>query len=131
MAPTGEPNATMPITAHEPEADVASVAPSSTRAEATTTLDLPTDEPEAPFRVVKPQDVTAYTVRDIGKRVRTSVGTGTIRFVGLHAENYKERIGIELDEPHGDSNGVLKVGDRSRGRVAGLWNLMIMDFGIY
>ena len=48
---------------------------------------------------------------DIGKRV-TVAGyddcKGTIRFVGKHATEKTERVGVELDKPLGKNNGTVK-----------------------
>lgn len=35
------------------------------------------------------------------------VGSGIIRFVGLHAENTKPRIGVEMNKPKGKNNGTV------------------------
>ena len=34
---------------------------------------------------------------------------GTIRFIGVHAEDGTDRIGVELDNPVGKNNGTVKV----------------------
>ena len=46
----------------------------------------------------------------VGDRVAVEgKGNGVVRFVGLHAENGKPRIGVELDDPVGKNNGTVKV----------------------
>ena len=46
----------------------------------------------------------------VGSRVAVEgKGNGVVRFVGLHAENGKPRIGVELDDPVGKNNGTVKV----------------------
>lgn len=42
------------------------------------------------------------------RRYIADVGLGTVRFIGLHAETQKPRLGIELDEPKGKHNGTSK-----------------------
>jgi len=52
-----------------------------------------------------------FTKNDIGKRVEVLgfEGTGgSIRFVGVHHETYKPRIGVEMDDPVGKHNGTMK-----------------------
>jgi hypothetical protein len=54
-------------------------------------------------------DIEGFSVSDVHKRcIVTGVGPGTIRFVGLHAENNETKIGVELNKEKGKNNGTVK-----------------------
>ena len=53
--------------------------------------------------------VTGCAVDAVGKAcIVTGVGSGVIRFVGLHAENNEPRVGVEMNKPKGKNNGTVK-----------------------
>lgn len=60
-------------------------------------------------RVVPPSSVPeqGLELSLIGKEITTSVGPGIVRFVGYHAEAAAPRVGVELFEPIGRSNGTV------------------------
>ena len=61
-----------------------------------------------PTRGVPMSNVTGFKVSDIGKAcVVTGVGSGTVRFVGFHAEKDEPRIGVEMNEQSGNNDGTV------------------------
>jgi len=53
-------------------------------------------------------NVSGFAVDAVGKAcVVTGVGSGIIRFVGLHAEKQEPRIGVEMNKPKGKNNGTV------------------------
>lgn len=51
---------------------------------------------------------TRFSASDVGKPcIVVGVGSGTIRFVGLHAEKNDARIGVEMNKPKGKNNGTV------------------------
>lgn len=53
-------------------------------------------------------NVSGFAVDDVGKACTVpGVGSGIIRFVGLHAEKQEPRIGVEMNEPKGKNNGTV------------------------
>jgi len=58
---------------------------------------------------VQMSTVTGCAVDAVGKAcIVTGVGSGVIRFVGLHAENNEPRVGVEMNKPNGKNNGTVK-----------------------
>ena len=58
---------------------------------------------------VQQADAGGFTVGQCGQPcIVAGVGSGTIRFVGLHAINGEPRVGVELNKPKGKNNGTVK-----------------------
>ena len=54
------------------------------------------------------QDIDGFKVVDIGRDVIVNgIGSGIIRFVGLHAANGEPLVGVEYNKPKGKHNGTL------------------------
>lgn len=54
------------------------------------------------------QDIDGFKVADIGRDVIVNgIGSGIIRFVGLHAANGEPLVGVEYNKPKGKHNGTL------------------------
>lgn len=52
--------------------------------------------------------IKGFSASDVGKPcIVVGVGSGTIRFVGLHAEKNDARIGVEMNKPKGKNNGTV------------------------
>lgn len=55
------------------------------------------------------QDINGFKVADIGRDVIVNgIGSGVIRFVGLHAANGEPLVGVEYNKPKGKHNGTLQ-----------------------
>lgn len=53
-------------------------------------------------------DFNGFSASDVGKPCEViGVGSGVIRFVGVHADKNKPQIGVEMDEPNGKDNGTV------------------------
>lgn len=54
-------------------------------------------------------DFNGFSASDVGKPCEViGVGSGVIRFVGVHAKNNEPRIGVEMNDPKGNNNGTVK-----------------------
>lgn len=64
--------------------------------------------PKQQVRRVPISNVKGFAVSDVGKAcIITGVGSGIIRFVGLHAEKQEPRVGVEMNKPKGKNNGTV------------------------
>eukprot|EP00041_Stephanoeca_diplocostata_P039341 m.1615215 g.1615215 ORF g.1615215 m.1615215 type:complete len:2119 (-) comp25371_c2_seq7:1818-8174(-) len=65
-------------------------------------------EPEIAEVVATPEDIFGVDKSNIGSKVTLKSGaTGTIRFVGLHKQSGKPRVGVELTQPTGKHSGTV------------------------
>lgn len=54
-------------------------------------------------------NIAGFETSDVGKPcIVIDRGSGTIRFVGLHAEFKEARVGVEMNKPKGINNGTVK-----------------------
>jgi len=71
------------------------------------TLELVAAPDRAGFHPV--EAIKGWTLDDLGKKVTVEdVGTGTLLFIGKHAEQGKPRLGVALDEANGKNDGTIK-----------------------
>lgn len=53
-------------------------------------------------------DFNSFSTSDVGKPcIVVGVGSGVIRFVGVHADKNEPRIGVEMNKPKGKHNGTV------------------------
>lgn len=81
------------------------------RAARTTTENKKTSKKSGKKHVhrVKMVTIAGFRTSDVGKACSIiGVGSGIIRFVGLHAEDQTPRVGVEMNKPKGINDGTVK-----------------------